>query len=229
MSIKTRSSTRASTVASNLLAEQGRDTKAARESRSRTTLAPKPKPLNKMEFAKLVKVATVAGVLAFLIMGAIIHFCLNDTLRLYPSTINLETLKGFNSRVEFSLRHQTLLYLWLFFNVHSVIYVRLTRKAINPLVDSTEKLAQQQKNILTNSFEQTLMSSFLQLAFCSFADASLVLKLIPAVNLVQFIGRIAFWLGYPYYRTFGVALTLGPNALMMGFNLYHFGSYLGYY
>jgi hypothetical protein len=228
MSSRLRSSTRASTVASDLLAEQqGGDARVAKESRSRTSAS--PKPLTKMEMAKLVKVATAAFLFSWLLIGAVMYFCLNDTLRLYPKSIKLDSLKGFNSRVEFSLRHQVLLYLWLFFNVHSVIYVRLTRKAINPLVESTEKLAQQQKNILTNSFEQTMMSSFLQLMFCSFADPSLVMKLIPAVNLVQFLGRIAFFLGYPYYRTFGVSLTLTPNMLMMGFNLYHFGSYLGFY
>lgn len=127
------------------------------------------------------------------------------------------------------MRYQTLLYLWLVFNVNAVIYVRLSRKAINPLVDSTEKHAQMIKNILTNSFEQIITSSFLQLAFASFADPVLVMKIIPAVNVVQFIGRIAFFFGYPYYRTFGVSLTMSPNLLMLCYNLYRFGAYLNFY
>lgn len=225
-SSRLRSSTRASTAASDLLAEQGGDTKT-RESRTKNNTS--AKPLRANEMAKLIKVATSALLFSWLIMGTIIYYCLNDTLKLYPKTIKLDSLKGFNSRAEFSLRHQTLLYLWLVFNVQAVIYVRLTRRAINPLVDSTEKLAHQSKNILTNSFEQILLSSFLQLTFVSFADPSLVMKLIPAVNLVQFFGRIAFFFGYPLYRTFGVSLTMTPNLLMMGYNLYSFGSYLGYY
>ena len=119
--------------------------------------------------------------------------------------------------------------MWLVFNIHAVIYVRITRKALNPLVDSTEKHAQSMKNILTNSLEQVLISSFLQLIFASFADSTLCLQLIPLVNVVQFMGRIAFFFGYPLFRTLGVSLTLLPNTLMVGYNVYKFAAYLNLY
>lgn len=227
MSARLRSSTRASTVASESLADQI-DTKATKgESRSRTSATARAPKAN--ELARLAKIATFALLFSWLIIGGVVYFALNDTMKLYPNTIKLDALRGFNSRAEYSLRYQTLLYLWLVFNVHAVMYTRLTKKALNPLVDSTEKHAQMQKNILANSFEQIVTSSFLQLAFASFADATLVMKLIPAVNVVQFLGRIAFFVGYPMYRTLGFSLTMTPNLLMLGYNLYRFGAYLNLY
>lgn len=154
---------------------------------------------------------------------------MNDTIRLYPNSIRVESLKGFNSRAEYALRYQTLLFAWLVFNWNSVVYVRLTKKALNPLIDSTEKHVQSQKNILANSFEQIVLSVFLQLAFASFADPAFVMKIIPAINIAQFIGRIAFFLGYPWYRTFGVTMTMLPNLFLVSYNLFKLGSYLSLY
>lgn len=148
---------------------------------------------------------------------------------MYPSTIKEGALKGFNARAEFALRYQTLLYAWLVFNIMAVIYVRVTKKALNPLVDSTEKHAQEMKNILTNSYEQIVVSSIAQLIFVSFAGETYTMKLIPAINFVQFIGRMTFFAGYPYYRTFGMMCTLFPNVALICYNLFKLGSYLGVY
>lgn len=227
MSNRLRSSTRASTVASESLADQtDSKTTTKGESRSRAAASRNPKA---SELVRLTRIAMLAFMFSWMIIGGVIYFSLNDTLKLYPNTIRLESLKGFNSRAEYSFRYQTLLYLWLVINTFIVIYTRITKKALNPLVDTTEKHAQMHKNILTNSFEQIVVSSFLQLAFASFADAGLVMKLIPAVNIVQFFGRVAFFFGYPMYRTLGFSLSMTPNLLMLGFNLYRFGAYLNVY
>lgn len=77
--------------------------------------------------------------------------------------------------------------------------------------------------------EQVFLSAMLQLAFASFAEPALIKNLIPAVNVVQFVGRIAFFFGYPYYRTLGYVLTSFPNTLLLGYNVFKFGSYLGFY
>lgn len=226
MSARLRSSTRASTAASDSLADQA-EPKTKSETRTRTTNAQRiPKG---SELAALIRIAQIAFVLALVFLGGVFYFSHHDILKLYPKKFDVKSLTGFNSRFEYCLRYQTMLFLWLVFMVHSVIYVRLTRKALNPLIDSTEKHAQTQKNILTNSFEQIMISVFLQLAFTSFADPETVLKFIPAVNLVQFIGRIAFFVGYPYYRTFGMTLTMMPNLMMLCFNVYRFGGFLGFY
>lgn len=229
MSSRTRASTRASTAASDSLAETKESTKSSRVSGdtrkpSSARVAPKAS-----EIARIRNIATFAFVLSIAFLSGVYYVVMNDIVRLYPSSIREELLKGFNSRAEYALRYQTLLLAWLVFNVNSVIYVRLTRKALNPLIESTEKHAQMQKNILTNSFEQIVLSVFLQLAFASFADPSFAMRIIPAINVVQFIGRIAFFLGYPWYRTFGVSLTMSPNLFLVSYNLYKMGSYLGLY
>lgn len=228
MSSRTRPSTRASTAASDSLAEIKESTKSSKsggDSRKQSS-ARVPKA---SEMAKLKKIATFAYILSLAFLSVVYYVVMNDIVRLYPSSIRVESLKGFNSRAEYALRYQSLLFAWLVFNVHSVIYVRLTKKALNPLVESTEKHAQAQKNILTNSFEQIVLSAFLQLAFASFADPAFAMKIIPAINIVQFLGRIAFFLGYPLYRTFGVSLTMSPNLFLTGYNLYKLGSYLNFY
>lgn len=226
MSTRLRSSTRASTAASDNLADQA-EAKSKAEPRARATLGPRPPKSS--ELVRLYRIAMFAFLFSWVIIAGVVYFTQNDVLRLYPRKFDVKSLTGFNSRFEYCLRYQTLLFFWLVFNVHTVIYARITKKALNPLVDSTEKHAQMQKNILTNSFEQIMISAFLQLAFASFADPESVLKFIPAVNVVQFIGRIAFYFGYPMYRTLGVSLTMTPNLLLLCFNVYRFGSFLGFY
>lgn len=224
MSSRLRSSTRASTVASESLAET--ETKVRGETTRKTTAVRSPKG---NELARLKRIALAAFLLSLTIIVGVIYFSVHEVIRLAPSSIRAETLKGFSARAEYALRYQTLLFGWLVFNVYAVIFTRLRRGALNPLVDSTEKHAQQMKNILTNSMEQIFLSSMLQLAFASFAEPTLFKNLVPAVNIVQFFGRIAFFFGYPYYRTLGYTLTSVPNTLMLGYNLYKFGSYLGLY
>lgn len=230
MGTRLRSSTRASTVASESLAEmassEATKSKSKEPSERKSAAA---RPIRASELARLARIAAVAFLLSVTFMATVYYLVTNDIVKLYPSSIKLDLLKGFNSRAEFALRYQVLLYGWLIFNLHAVIYTRMTKKAFNPLVDSTEKHVQQQKNILTNSFEQIILSSFNQLIFVSFADPTSTLRLIPAINLVQFVGRIAFFAGYPLYRTFGFSLTLLPNTLLVGYNLYKFGSYMSFY
>lgn len=220
----TRASTAASTAASESLAETAFEVKAKSERKPTSA-----RPMRSAEYARLTRIAMIAYLTSLTVIASTIYLLLTDKVRLYPDSIKLESLKGFSSRAEYALRYQTLLFSWLIFNTFSVIYVRVTKRAFNPLVDSTEKHAQMQKNILTNSFEGILVSSFSQLIFVSFAEHAYTLKLIPAVNILQFVGRIAFFFGYPLYRTFGVSLTLTPNLLLTGYNMFKLGSYLGLY
>lgn len=162
-------------------------------------------------------------------MGGVFYLAFMDIIKFYPNSIKMESLRGFNSRGEFALRYQTLLYGWLVFNVYSVMFVRVTKTALNPLVESTEKHTHSIKNILANSFEQIVISSFLQFGFVSFADPALTMKLIPVINMTQLLGRIFFFLGYPLYRTFGFSLTMMPNTALFCYNFFKFGAYLGLY
>lgn len=229
MATRLRSSTRASTVASESLAETMSEIKSTRGDTKKAATYSQSKPLRKDELVRLRKIALIAFVLSNLFLYAVYYASVNDKIQLYPNSLKADSLKGFTSRAEFALRYQSLLLFWLQFNICAVIYVRLSTKALNPLVESTEKHALSIKNILTNSFEQILLSVIAQLAFVSFADPSLTLKLIPAINLVQFIGRVAFFVGYPMYRTFGFNLTLVPNLLLILYNLYRLGLYAQFY
>lgn len=227
MSTRLRSSTRASTAASDFLADQGGETKTKQESKSRAKLPQAPKGNELLRIRKFMILAFIAS---YSLIGAVLYFSLNDTLRLYPKSITKpDALKGFNARFEYSVRYQTLQVSWLVFMVFSVIFVRFTKRALNPLVPGTEAVAQGQKNILTNSIEQTLISVLLQFAFASFAEPSLVMKIIPAVNFLALFGRIAFFFGYPMYRTFGMNLTITPNLMLAVYNMYKFGSFLDFY
>lgn len=229
MASRLRSSTRASTAASESLAETMSEIKSSKGDSRKSTTYTQHRPLRKDELIRLRKIALAAFALAHVIMYGVYYAVMNDKIQLYPSSLKPDSLKGFTSRAEFALRYQTLLLSWLVFNIIAVIYVRLTHKALNPLVESTEKHALAIRNILTNSFEQIVLSIFSQLAFVSFADPTTTLKLIPAINLVQFVGRIAFMLGYPMYRTFGIALTFHPSVILVVYNLYRLGLYAQFY
>lgn len=231
MGTRLRSSTRASTVASESLAETMSEIKGSKGDTKKSSSSGfnQQRPLRKDELIKLRKVAGAAILLANLAIGGLIYACLNDQIRLYPASFKPESLTGFTSRAEYALRYQTLLLAWLMFNIIAVMKVRLTKKAINPLVDSTEKHTIEIKNILTNSYEQITLSILSQLAFVSFATPAMTLKLIPLANFVQFFGRICFFFGYPMYRTFGFSLSLTPNMLLVGYNLYRLGQFYKLY
>lgn len=160
------------------------------------------------------------------ILTLLVHY---DGVKLYPSTMTEEILKGFAARVEYALRYQTLLAFYLLFNIMATIFGRLTRGALNPLDEKTETRVQREKNILTNSFESIVLSVFSQLIFVSFAAPGCILKCIPLINVLHFVGRIAFHIGYPLKRSFGYSATIIPTTVLNFYNLYKFVSFLGLY
>lgn len=181
------------------------------------------------EERSLIKNGSILAVLAITFMGVmsvLVHF---EAIKLYPSSVNAELIKGYAGRVEFTLRYQTLLVFWLAVNVLITIYGRLISMAINPLNEQSEQHVQAHKNILTNSYEQIVLSVFAQLIFISFASADCILKTIPLVNIIQFIGRITFFAGYPLKRSFGFLCTSAPTLILVVYNMYKFISFLGMY
>ncbi|KAG9508692.1 Vesicular acetylcholine transporter [Fragariocoptes setiger] len=176
------------------------------------------------ELKKIYKVATIGFVASMVFLWGILYLVHNDFVQFHPKSLKVEALKGFASKIEYAVRYQVLLMVWLFFNVHYVIYSRVTSGAINPIDSSTEARAQLSKNILTNSIEQIFIAICNQLAFVSFADPTTILKFIPIFNILLLIGRITFFAGYPKYRTFGMTITLQINTIMTVYNLYRFGS-----
>ena len=163
---------------------------------------------------------------AFLFMGLFTLLVHLETIKLYPASMTVETVRGFSFRIEYALRYQTLLVTWLLFNVMATIFGRLSTKAINPLDSSSEENVQVHKNILTNTVEQTLVSVFAQLIFVSFASPEAVLKFIPLINIIFFIGRIAFFFGYPLKRALGFQMTVVPTIVLVIYNFVKFFSFI---
>ena len=181
------------------------------------------------EIRKIMRNGTILAVSAILFMGVMTLLVHTEAIRLYPSNMSVEMVKGYAGRVEFTLRYQTLLVFWLSYMILHTIHGRMTKKALNPLIEATEQHVQMRKNILTNSLESIVISVFSQLIFVSFATPESILKVIPLINIIQFVGRIGFLLGYPLLRSFGFTCTLIPNLYLTVHNLFHFGSFVGLY
>lgn len=191
------------------------------------------RPLSAEETKGVMKTGVVlmlSAVSFMVVLGFLVH---HDVVKFYPKGMETEgadnLLKGFAMRVQYTLRYQVLLVFWLMFCILATIYGRITTKAINPLDEKSETKVQVLKNITTNSFESIIISIFSQLIFISYADPIHILKFIPFINVLMFIGRISFFAGYPLKRAFGYTLTMWPNLLLNIYNLYQFGSFLGVY
>jgi len=125
-------------------------------------------------------------------------------------------------KLEFVLCYQSIGISWILFNMFYVISKRLKNRAGDPIEsrDNSEVLVA--TNIMQNSIEQFLMSAFAQIISISFIDKSLLIKVIPMINILFITGRLAFWLGYPKYRTFGFMCSAVPNTLLINYNLIKF-------
>lgn len=180
------------------------------------------KAMTRDEEDRVMRTGYVLITAAFIFMGGLTFLVHRDVLKLYPDNYTPDTLKGYASRVEYALRYQTLLVLWLIINTLITIFARFSTRALNPLDDKTEQRVQLFKNILTNSFETIVISVFSQLIFVSFAKPEIILKFIPLVNVIQFVGRAAFLAGYPLLRAFGFISTFVPSVVLTGYNVYRF-------
>lgn len=185
--------------------------------------------LSEDEFQLLRKIAGGLGILAFVFMGSFFLLVHNDVVRLHPSNSGPESLGNFAEKAEFALHYQSLLALWLLFNILATLYGRITRRAVNPLHAKTEELVAFHKNVLTNSYEQVLLSVLAQLVFISFASPAAIVKYIPMVNIIMIVGRVTFFAGYPFYRTFGFLLSIVPTTVLVLYDIFKFGSYIGLY
>lgn len=184
------------------------------------------RPMSAEEEKQLIRTASIMIASAIILMGVLTLLVHLETIKLYPSTMNVDLVKGYAGRLEYAFRYQTLLVSWLVFNILATIGGRFKSKALNPLDETTEEKVQIHKNILTNSFEQILVSVIAQLIFVSFASPESVLKFIPLINIIQFIGRICFFVGYPMKRAFGFQCSILPNIVLVIYDLSKFVSFL---
>lgn len=151
-----------------------------------------------------------------------------DVVSFAPAVGTRNFSQNFGDKLQFTLKYQTLLVAWMVFNVMATIFVRIKNMAVNPLDDEPEKIVIPMRMILTNSLESIFISSLSQMIYITFVSTESVLKYIPLVNLLQFIGRIAFMYGYPMKRAFGYWLTLWPNLILNVINIYYLLIYILY-
>jgi hypothetical protein len=169
-------------------------------------------------------IGTVIGV----VFVAILCFVVLDDKYLninISGKINIFQMSTYWHKLEFVLCYQTLGISWILFNMFYVISKRCKSEAINPM-SGNEELTQMARNIMSNSLEQFIMSSFAQIISISFVEANILIKIIPLINFLFIFGRLTFFLGYPKYRTFGFLCTAIPNTLLINYNLIKFIQHL---
>lgn len=177
--------------------------------------------------------------IAMMLIAASTVILLGSFFLVYYDKISIhaapENIDSFNNnileRLLYTFKYQTLLIFWLLFNVLATIFVRIRSMSIDPLNEDTESHPPLvgMKNILTNSLESIFICVMSQIIYVCFAHPVYVLKFIPLVNYLVFIGRITYMLGYPMKRSFGYHLTGWPNIALNVYNLYKFGSFAHFY
>lgn len=130
-----------------------------------------------------------------------------------------ESMKTFSDKLEFTIKYWIFGLIWLYFYIHVVIMKRITSGALVPNTTVEYRVANA-KSILTNSFEQMFVSLLAQSVAIVYLTPAQVINVIPLANILFYIGRIAFWLGYPKFRTLGVVVTGAPNSLLIWFSIY---------
>ena len=147
----------------------------------------------------------LTGLSSLIVFGWLVF---SDHLVLTPGGVTESSLTTFNQRFEFCCRWWTLIATWLVLNVYVVIGCRaVSRKyLIDPLSGSTNAI-NVTNTILRNSMEQALVYVLLQLSMLPKISPSMAIKLIPFVNLIWFVGRIGFAVGYPRFRGIGNGMT----------------------
>lgn len=164
---------------------------------------------------------------SFTFIGLLSWIILSGTVNLAGS-VNADKLNGYGLKAEFTFRYLILGAAFLVFNVQAVISKRVGTAALDPL-NGREDLTLANRNILQNSLEQFVITVVSQLSLISYLPGVQVVRVIPLLNFLFFFGRIAFFVGYPRYRTFGFITTWVPTIAANSYSLYKFGSHLGIY
>ena len=178
-----------------------------------------PNPIR--EYQKRATIASTVcvvfiGILSFIVLD---EQYLNLNIGVNPSSVQISS---YWHKLEFVVCYQIIGISWILFNMFYVISKRINSKSIDPTESEGESEVMVARNIMQNSIEQFLMSSFAQIISISFIERSLLIKVIPLINILFVIGRITFWLGYPKYRTFGFMCSAIPNTLLINYNLIKF-------
>lgn len=164
-------------------------------------------------------IGLVAGVgsMVFVIKAMLMAY--NNELNILSSAgikVNAGQLQTFSDKLEFTVKYWTPGLVWLYFYIHVVIVRRFMTGALIPNT-TIEYLVANQRSILTQSIEQFLFAVVTQMAALPYLTGGQIVNIIPLANLLFFVGRLFFWIGYPKFRTLGVVTTMAPFSVMLWF------------
>ena len=98
--------------------------------------------------------------------------------------------------------------------IFAVINRRVTSIAINPMDPRGQALVEQRQRILQNTLEQLIIKLILSLTLSTVLHSN-ELILLPVFTILFVIGRFAFALGYPNYRSFGFLMNLSSTIFVI--------------
>jgi uncharacterized membrane protein YecN with MAPEG domain len=134
-----------------------------------------------------------------------------------PWTVTTKTSSktlSFENRLTFTLQLLFIDFLPLFIAIFAVINVRISSIAINPMDSRGHVLVEKQQRILQNTLEQLIIKIILSLVLCTVLRSN-ELIILPVFTILFVVGRFTFALGYPNYRSFGMAMNFVSTALVM--------------
>lgn len=128
-----------------------------------------------------------------------------------------------SARLAYALCSSLPMLLSLYAGIEVISIKRACTAAVNPLAGN-ESLVQVDKNYLSNTLEQFVVSLTLMLTIAAYTDSPQVFRLLPVYSTVFMLGRIFFWIGYrisPFYRTVGMSTTFVSSYIMFGIVFYY--------
>jgi hypothetical protein len=111
------------------------------------------------------------------------------------------------NRLLFTLQLLFIDLLPLFIAIFAVINRRISTIAVNPMDPRGYALVEQRQRILQNTLEQLIIKLILSLILCTVLRSN-ELIILPVFTILFVLGRLTCALGYPSYRSFGMAMNV---------------------
>ena len=165
--------------------------------------------------ANTYRLRVAGGIAAGIVVIGVLSWLLSTNRLSLSGNVKADQVSGLGSKLEFTFKMLALPLIWVLGSNATVCLLRLIRvQAIDPL-NYREELIEVPVNVLSNSIEQLILTAFGQLAVVIHLNGPEIVRIIPLVNFLFIIGRTAYALGYPKWRSFGFTLTALPSALLI--------------
>jgi hypothetical protein len=161
---------------------------------------------------KKVAIGAASGVTAMIVSVSAIY-------NLWP--INSE-LVDVASRLAYALKANAFAILPVLIGIITVGNNRFLSDAIDPTLHKEDSKIEINGRVVENSLQQYVLFLVGTLALSASLNSE-QMRVLPAVSIVFFVARFAFWIGYrihPLYRAFGMAATGYLNLGLLGFALW---------